>query len=169
MEKLKQLRHFIFDIDGVLTPGSVLVTEEGQMLRTVNIKDGYALQHAIKQGFEIAIISGGKSEGMRKRFEGLGLKHIFLGQSNKVEAFETLKKTWNVTDDEIAYCGDDMPDFPLLQKVGLSTCPADAAQDIKDICELILPVDGGKGCARFILETAMKLQDCWLDKETFSW
>ena len=169
MEKLKHITHFIFDIDGVLTPGTVLVTEEGHMLRTVNIKDGYALQHAIKRGFKVAIISGGTSDGMRKRFEGLGLEHIYLGQGNKVKAFEELKNIWGVESEDIAYCGDDMPDYPLLKQVGLSTCPSDAATDIKDICELIIPHKGGNGCARFLLENAMKLQDSWMSNDTFSW
>ena len=169
MEKLRDIKHFIFDIDGVLTNGQVQVTEEGHMLRTVNIKDGYALQHAVKCGMQVAIISGGKSTGMRLRFEGLGLQNIYLGQSNKVNAFEELKEKWGVNDTQIAYVGDDMPDLPLLKKAGLSCCPADAAADILEICELIIHVNGGMGCARFVLENAMKLQGTWHNEDTYSW
>ncbi len=169
MEQLAHIKHFIFDIDGVLTSGAVLVTETGEHLRTVNIKDGYALQHAIKQGFKIAIISGGKSQGMLYRFNNLGIKDVFIGQSNKEKAFNSLLSKWQVQPSQIAYVGDDMPDYPLLQKVGLSCCPADAAQDIIDICTYIVPVNGGHGVARHLLENAMKLQDCWFNEDTNNW
>lgn len=166
---LKDIKAFVFDIDGVLTSGNVLVTEEGYMLRSVNIKDGYALQHAVKQNVIVAIISGGKSEGMKKRFEGLGLTDIFLGQSNKLEAFDAIKKKYNIGDADICYCGDDMPDWPLLKKVGLSVCPLDACEDVKDISMWTLPIAGGDGCARFILEKFLKLNDIWNTEESHTW
>ena len=122
----KNIKAFAFDIDGVLTQGDVLVNEEGQMLRSVNIKDGYALQHAAKQGYAIAIISGGKSEGMRKRFVGLGISHIYLGQEHKEAAFADFLTKTNLTATDVVYMGDDMPDIPLLKQVGLSCCPKDA-------------------------------------------
>jgi len=168
-EKLKSVSTFIFDIDGVLTAGNVLVTEEGHMLRTVNIKDGYALQHAVKQGYNIAIISGGSSEGMLQRFRGLGIKEIYLGQKNKVAAFEKVCLDFGVTADDVAYMGDDMPDFPVLKLAGLPCCPADAAEDIKEICKYVSPVNGGLGCARELLERAMKIQNNWWNEETHTW
>jgi 3-deoxy-D-manno-octulosonate 8-phosphate phosphatase (KDO 8-P phosphatase) len=168
-DKLKQLKTFIFDVDGVLTAGSVLVTEEGHMLRSVNIKDGYALQHAVKKGFQIAIISGGNSKGMYHRFHGLGITEIYLGQKNKVEAFQRVLNDFGVTAANVAYVGDDMPDFPLLRMAGLACCPADAAEDIRQICTYISPVPGGFGVARDLLEKAMKLQDLWWNEDTHTW
>lgn len=169
LQKLSTLKTFIFDIDGVLTTGNVLVTEEGHMLRSVNIKDGFALQHAVKQGYNIAIISGGNSQGMLHRFQGLGIKEIYLGQKNKMAAFEKVCADFGVTEKQVAYVGDDMPDFPILKRAGLAVCPADAAYDIQEICEWILSVGGGQGCARLLLETAMKLQNTWHNDDTHTW
>lgn len=167
--KLQKIKTFIFDIDGVLTSGTVLVTEEGHMLRSVNIKDGYALQHAVKQGYNIAIISGGNSEGMLHRFKGLGITEIYLGQKNKVAAFEKILNDFNVLPENVAYTGDDMPDYPVLKICGLACCPADASNDIKEICHYISPINGGEGVGRTLLETAMKLQGTWWNEETHSW
>jgi 3-deoxy-D-manno-octulosonate 8-phosphate phosphatase (KDO 8-P phosphatase) len=168
-EKLNTIRTFIFDVDGVLTSGSVLVTEEGHMLRTVNIKDGYALQHAVKQGYQIAIISGGNSKGMFHRFRGLGITEIYLGQKSKTEAFHKVLADFKVKAEDVAYMGDDMPDFPVLKLAGLACCPADASEDIKAICQYVSPVNGGSGVAREILEKAMKLQNTWWNEDTHEW
>ncbi len=169
LDRLAQIRAFIFDIDGVLTSGRVLVTEEGHMLRSVNIKDGFALQHAVKAGYPLAIISGGKSEGMRKRFEGLGLTDIFLGQSHKSAAFTQLLEQWNLPAEQVLYMGDDMPDLPVLRLAGVAACPADAANDIRSVCHYISPLNGGEGCAREILERVMKLQNRWWDDQVHHW
>lgn len=168
-DKLKEIKTFIFDVDGVLTSGNVLVTEEGDMLRTVNIKDGYALQHAVKQGYNIAIISGGNSKGIYHRFAGLGIREIYLGQKNKVEAFHKVLSDFGVQPQHVAYIGDDMPDYPVLKLAGLACCPADAAHDIKEICNYISPIHGGLGVARELLENTMKLQQTWWNEETHNW
>lgn len=168
-DSLKSIRTFIFDVDGVLTSGSVLVTEEGHMLRSVNIKDGYALQHAVKQGYNIAIISGGNSKGMFHRFHGLGITEIYLGQKNKLEAFNKVLFDFKVAAADVAYVGDDMPDYPLLKLAGLPCCPADASDDIKAICTYVSPVSGGQGVARELLEKAMKLQETWWNSDTHDW
>jgi 3-deoxy-D-manno-octulosonate 8-phosphate phosphatase (KDO 8-P phosphatase) len=165
----KNIKAFAFDIDGVLTQGDVLVNEEGQMLRSVNIKDGYALQHAAKQGYAIAVISGGKSEGMRKRFEGLGVAHIYLGQEHKEAAFADFLSKINLTANDVAYMGDDMPDIPLLKQVALSCCPKDAAVDVKDICSYISPLNGGEACVRELIERTMKIQNTWFNEDSHSW
>ncbi len=167
--KFKNIKGFLFDIDGVLTKGSVLVTEEGYMLRSVNIKDGYALQHAVKQGYIVGVISGGRSEGMRKRFEGLGLKYIYLGQSHKEQAFEEVCKLSGVNASEFIYMGDDMPDIPLFEKVGLSCCPKDASIDVLDRAQYIANANGGEGCVREIIEKVMKLQNSWFNDDTHRW
>ena len=168
-EQLKYFNTFIFDVDGVLTSGSVLVTEEGDMLRSVNIKDGYALQHAVKQGLNIAIISGGNSKGMFHRFNGLGINEIYLGQKNKVEAFRKVLDVFGVAPEKVAYVGDDMPDYPVLKLAGLPCCPADAAEDIKAICRYVSPVSGGMGVARELLEKALKAQGKWWNGDTHTW
>lgn len=167
--KLSNIRTFIFDVDGVLTSGAVLVTEEGHMLRSVNIKDGYALQHAVKQGYNIAIISGGNSKGMYHRFHGLGITEIYLGQKSKTEAFEKVLRDFKVEASEVAYIGDDMPDLPVLKKAGLPCCPADASADIREICNYITDAAGGQGVAREILEKTMKLQGTWWNEDTHEW
>ncbi len=165
----KQIKAFVFDVDGVMTPGQVLVTEEGYMLRSVNIKDGYAVQHAVKSGYHVAIISGGKSEGMRKRFEGLGVQHIYLGQQEKLGAFADFLKNTKLKPEDVAYMGDDLPDVPVLEKVGLACCPQDACADVLQVAQFISRVRGGEGCVRDLIERTMKLQDSWHNDETHKW
>jgi 3-deoxy-D-manno-octulosonate 8-phosphate phosphatase (KDO 8-P phosphatase) len=168
-ENLKKVKAFIFDVDGVMTDGRILATEDGFFLRTFNIKDGYAIQHAVKNKYPIAIISGGKSSGILKRFETLGVKDIYLGQSNKEEAFNQFLRKHQLEESDILYMGDDLPDYTLLKKVGFATCPADAAIDIKKICHYVSPIDGGKGCVRDIIEKTMKIQEKWWNDNTHNW
>lgn len=167
--QLKKAKAFVFDVDGVMTDGSVIATEDGHFLRNFNIKDGYAIQHAVKAGYPIAIISGGSSNGMVRRFEILGVKDIYTGQQHKKQAFEEFLAKYNLTAEDIVYMGDDMPDYPLLKRVGVACCPADAAIDILAICHYISPKEGGKGCVRDIIEKTMKLQEKWWGDESFMW
>ncbi len=167
--KLKQAKAFIFDVDGVMTDGSVLASEDGHFLRTFNIKDGYAVQHAAKIGYPIAIISGGKSDGIIKRFEALGVKDIYTGQQHKEAAFNEFLAKYSLQPGDIVYMGDDMPDIPLLKIVGVASCPADAAIDVLKICNYISPINGGKGCVRDIIEKTLKLQEKWWVDESFRW
>lgn len=168
-DKLKNIKAFVFDVDGVMTEGSVFATEDGQFLRTFNIKDGYAIQHANKLKYPIAIISGGNSQGIIKRFQALGLSDIHVGQQHKKAAFESFLSKYNLSPSEILYMGDDMPDYELLKLVGLATCPQDAAKDIKSICHYISPLNGGKGCVRDVLEMTLKIQDKWWNDHTHVW
>ncbi|MDG1746642.1 MAG: HAD-IIIA family hydrolase [Bacteroidia bacterium] len=167
--KFKEIKAFVFDVDGVMTPGQVLVTEEGHMLRSVSIKDGFAVQHAVKSGYVVGIISGGKSEGVRKRFEGLGVPHIYMGQGHKMEAFRDFCKKANISPDQVAYMGDDLPDIPVMNEVGLSCAPNDACSDVIDVAMYISEVNGGQGCARDLIERTMKLQGTWFNEETHKW
>jgi 3-deoxy-D-manno-octulosonate 8-phosphate phosphatase (KDO 8-P phosphatase) len=169
IEKFRQIKAFIFDIDGVLTNGQVLVTEEGHMLRSMNIKDGYALQHAVKQGYPIAIISGGKGSGILERLKGLGIQYIYLGQSHKMDAFQEACHTWDLLPSQIAYMGDDFPDIPVLQQVGLPCCPADACQEVKNISHYISSTKGGYGCARELIEQVMKTHGTWISENSHQW
>ena len=169
LDAMMRIKAFAFDIDGVLTSGSVLVTEEGYMLRSVHIKDGYALQHAVKCGYPVAIISGGKSEGMRSRFAGLGITDIWLGQAHKTDAFSAFLQKHGLDPQDVLYMGDDMPDLPLLQLAGIAACPADAATDIRSVCTWIAAAAGGQGCAREVIEKILKLQQTWWNGESHRW
>ena len=164
-ENLTDITTFIFDIDGVLTDGSVILEPTGEQTRTMNIKDGYALQLAVKRGFKVAIISGGKNEVVRKRFTGLGIHDVYMGADDKWDSFDELKLTYNLTDSEIAYMGDDVPDYEIMTNIGLPTCPNDAVTEIKQISQYISPVSGGKGCVRDIIEKVMRAQDKWFNPE----
>lgn len=168
-EKLKNIKAFVFDVDGVMTDGSVIATEDGHFLRNFNIKDGYALQHAVKSGYQIAIISGGNSLGVVKRFQALGIKDIYIGQQHKDAAFNEFVAKHDLNLSEILYMGDDMPDYTLMKSAGISACPHDAASDIRSICDYVSPLAGGKGCVRDILEMTMKLQSKWWNGETHTW
>ena len=164
-ENLKNISTFIFDIDGVLTDGSVILEPSGDQTRTMNIKDGYALQLAVKRGYKVAIISGGKNEIVRKRFSGLGIHDVFMGASKKLDSFDELKLTYGLENEEIAYMGDDIPDYEIMSKIGLPTCPNDAATEIKQISQYISPILGGKGCVRDIIEKVMRAQDKWFNPD----
>lgn len=166
---LSQIDTFIFDVDGVMTDGIVLLTPDGQMLRSMNVKDGYALQLAVKKGYRIIIITGGNSEAVRQRFEGLGIKEVYLSIGNKLELFHEIVKRDGLKMENILYMGDDIPDYEIMSKVGVAACPANAAEEIKHISKYISPLDGGRGCARDVLEQVMKVQNKWFDEDGFHW
>ena len=164
-ENLTKITTFIFDIDGVLTDGSVILEPTGEQSRTMNVKDGFALQLAVKKGYRVAIISGGKNEIVRKRFTGLGIQDVYIGAAHKWDSFNELKLTYNLKDEEILYMGDDVPDYEIMNTIGLPTCPGDAATEIKQISQYISPIDGGKGCVRDVIEKVMRAQDKWFNPE----
>lgn len=168
-KKLNDITTFCFDVDGVFTDGIVLLASDGDQLRTANVRDGYAVQLAVKKGYRIAIITGGRSEQVRKRFEGLGVTDVFLGSSNKVSVLEAYLKKEGLSKDEVCYMGDDIPDYRVMSAVGLAVCPRDAAPEIRDISGYISPYDGGKGCVRDILEQTMKVQGKWFDSDSHEW
>lgn len=159
---------FIFDVDGVMTDGIVILSQ-GDMLRTMNVKDGYALQLAVKKGYRIIIISGGSSPAVRTRFEGLGIHEVFLGVGKKTEAFHKLIDETNLDPSATLYMGDDIPDYEVMKEVAVATCPADAAEEIKHICHYISSLPGGRGCVRDVLEQVMKVQGKWFDEDGFQW
>jgi 3-deoxy-D-manno-octulosonate 8-phosphate phosphatase (KDO 8-P phosphatase) len=164
LEKLKEVTTFIFDVDGVLTNGDIIASDSGEFLRTFNIKDGYALQLAVKRGYLVCVISGGRGQAMQKRFEGLGIQEIFLGVSDKVEVLDSLLQKYHVTADRILYMGDDIPDLKVMQVVGLPTCPADAVPEIKALSQYISPYDGGRMAVRDIIEKVLRVQHRWFDE-----
>lgn len=156
-----QINTFIFDVDGVLTNGIVTVFPDGQLVRQMNIKDGYALKAAVKAGFKVCIISGGKNEGVRTRLENLGITDIYLGAHNKIIQFNELINKYNLQTENTLYMGDDIPDFPVMKKVGMPCCPNDAAREIKKIATYISDKNGGEGCARDVIEQVMRVQGKW--------
>jgi len=163
LQKLKEIKAFVFDVDGVLTNGDILASDSGEFLRTFNIKDGYALQLAVKKGYPVCIISGGKGAAMEKRFEGLGIKHVNLGVADKVQVFEEFLAAVDISASEVLYMGDDIPDHNVMKLVGLPTCPADACEEIKSICSYISPHPGGKTAVRDVIEKVLKVQSQWFD------
>lgn len=167
---LSKIRAIFFDVDGVLSCETITQHPNGEPMRTVNIKDGYAMQHAVKCGLLLAIISGGKTEAVAKRYHGLGITEVHLGVKVKILLYNELKEKYKLSDEEIAYVGDDIPDYEVLTKCGLPCCPLDAAPEIKDVCTYISHKEGGKGCARDILEQILKTQNLWMHNNTaFGW
>ena len=158
---LSSIKTFIFDIDGVLTDGKVLITKDGELLRMSNVKDGYAIKHALTNNYKIAIISGCKNEGVRKRYEELGVSDIYLGVDNKMVAYYDLINKNSLNPKTILYMGDDIPDIPVMTKVGISCCPADAVRDVKSIVNYISDKKGGEGCVREIIEDVLREQRKW--------
>lgn len=168
-EKLQAINTFIFDYDGVLTDGKVLVINENEQLRSSNVKDGYALQYAVKKGYRICIISGGNSSSMSQRMESLGITDVFLGIQNKLETYNNYLSDNNLDKSQIVYMGDDIPDYEVMLNVGVATCPSDAANEIKSIADYISDSKGGEGCVRDIIEQVLRLHNKWFHKEAFHW
>ena len=160
-ENLNDITTFIFDIDGVLTDGSVHVAQNGEMLRIMHIRDGFAMKAAIESGYNVCIISGGSNEGVRIRLQNLGIKAIYLGSSDKVKTLKEYTEMHNINPDHILYMGDDIPDYHVMQHVGLPTCPQDAVAEIKAISKYISHKNGGKGAVREVIEQVMKVQGKW--------
>ena len=167
---LKKVRAIIFDVDGVLSAETVPMSQEGEPLRTVNIKDGYAIQLAQKSGLRIVILTGGNTESIRERYERLGVEDIYMGCIVKIEKYEQVKHAYGLSDDEIIYMGDDIPDYEVMKRCGCSCCPADACRDIKAISRYISSIKGGYGCGRDVLEQVLRAQGKWLsDEKAFGW
>ncbi|MEZ4799879.1 MAG: HAD-IIIA family hydrolase [Flavobacteriales bacterium] len=167
--QLQAATTFIFDVDGIFTNNIVYLSADGEQMRTANVRDGYAVQLAVKKGLRIAIISGGKSEAVRKRFEGLGVKDVFLGSSNKIEILKNYLSDNNLKEEEVCYMGDDIPDYHVMKTVGLACCPSDAVAEIKSVSTYISPFKGGEGCVRDILEQALKVKGLWMTEEGHIW
>jgi 3-deoxy-D-manno-octulosonate 8-phosphate phosphatase (KDO 8-P phosphatase) len=168
-ELLKHVSTFVFDYDGVLTDGTVILMSNGDALRTANVKDGYAMQLAIKNGYRVAIISGGYSESMVRRCEALKIKDVFLGVDNKIEVFKKYIIENKLNPAEVLFMGDDIPDYEIMQLAGVATCPADAAEEIKAISRYISHQRGGHGSVRDVIEQVMKIQGKWMIDGAFHW
>jgi len=161
LAEFKKVTTFIFDIDGVLTDGTVIVLRDGLQARQMHVKDGFGLQMAIKNGYNVFIISGGISEESKKRLEDLGIKEIHLGISDKTKFVADFLKSKKIKWEDVLYMGDDLPDLPLMSKVGLPCCPADAVNEVKTVVKYISPVNGGWGCVRDVIEKVLKVNGHW--------
>ncbi len=158
---LKNIKCIVLDVDGVLTDGAILVNENGEQLRTFNVKDGYAIQYAVKQGLLVFVITGGRSQGVLKRMEGLHVPEIHLGVSDKLSLLEELATRYGLRLADMAFIGDDMPDYSCMQQVGAAIAPADAVEDIKRVSHYVSTKRGGEGVVREIIEKVLRLQDKW--------
>ncbi len=168
-ERLSGITTLIFDYDGVMTDGKVILQHEGPPLRNANVRDGYILQLAVKLGYNVVIISGGFSRSMDNRFETLNIKDAFTGVKDKLEVYENYLKNKGLSHEEVLYMGDDIPDIPVMKKVGVPVCPLDAVEEVRNISVYISDKKGGDGCVRDIIEQVMKVQGKWLTPEAFTW
>ena len=158
---LPDIKTFIFDVDGVLTDGKILITNEGELLRSFDTKDGYAMKCALVQGYKIAIITGGRNQGVEERFKELGVYDIYMGAHHKLDAFQDLLDNYDLDPETILYIGDDVPDIPVMEKVGLGCCPADAVSDVKAMADYVSHKNGGEGCVRELIEQVLRVQGKW--------
>jgi 3-deoxy-D-manno-octulosonate 8-phosphate phosphatase (KDO 8-P phosphatase) len=168
-ERLKDITAFVFDYDGTLTDGQVILLDEGQPLRTANVRDGYAIQLAVKKGYHVIIISGGRSKSMINRFKMLNVENVFLGVEHKLDTLISFMAEQSLKPENVLYMGDDIPDYHAMKHCGVATCPADAAEEIKAISHYISHYDGGKGCARDVIEQVMKVKGEWMSDDAFTW
>ena len=158
---LNHVTTFIFDVDGVMTNGKILVTSSGEMYREMNTRDGFALKHALLKGFKVGIITGGSNEGVKKRLEDLGVNRVYLGVHQKEIALKDFLDFYDLKAEEVLYMGDDIPDLAVMEKVGVATCPQDAVPDVKSIADYVSHQKGGEGCVREIIEQVLRVQGKW--------
>lgn len=168
-EDLQGVRAFIFDIDGVLSNQTIALDNNGEPQRTVNLRDGYALQFAVKQGYKVAVISGGHSPAYKKRLNMLGIKEVNLNCASKKEVYKKYLLDESLDDSEVLYMGDDIPDLEVMNMVGTAVCPSDADSEIKQIANYISDKNGGDGCVRDVIEQVMRLHGKWMNNDAYIW
>ncbi|MCR5241747.1 MAG: HAD-IIIA family hydrolase [Prevotella sp.] len=167
---LKRIKAIIFDVDGVLSAETITLHPNGEPMRTVNIKDGYAIQLAMKLGLRIVILTGGTTESVRLRYERLGVEDVFMGCAVKLKTYEDFLARYGLSDEEVMYMGDDVPDYEIMQRVGCPVCPADACPDIKAVSLYISDKQGGYGCGRDVIEQVLRAQGKWqMNAKAFGW
>lgn len=167
---LSKIRAVMFDVDGVLSAETIPLHPGGEPMRTVNIKDGYAIQLAEKVGLRIIIITGGTTASVRKRYENLGVEDICMGSAVKINVYDGLLRKYGLRDEEVIFMGDDIPDYEVMRRAGCPCCPADACPDIKAISLYVSTRTGGYGCARDVIEQVLRAQGKWLaDSQAFGW
>jgi len=158
---LPNISTFIFDVDGVLTNGMLTIMPDGELVRHMNVKDGYAMKTALNKGFRVCIISGGTNQAVKSRLAALGISDIYLGAHNKIVQYLEIVEKYNLKPEQILYMGDDIPDVPVMQKVGLASCPNDAVPEVQQTAKYISNYKGGTGCVRDVIEQVLKVQGKW--------
>jgi 3-deoxy-D-manno-octulosonate 8-phosphate phosphatase (KDO 8-P phosphatase) len=158
---LPKINTFIFDVDGVLTNGILTIMPDGELVRHMNVKDGYAMKNALNKGYRVCIISGGTNEGVRTRLAALGIEDIYLGAHNKIKQYQALMEKYNLQPENVLYMGDDVPDYPVMKIVGLAACPNDAVREIQEVSTYISDKKGGEGCVRDVIEQVLRVQQKW--------
>jgi 3-deoxy-D-manno-octulosonate 8-phosphate phosphatase (KDO 8-P phosphatase) len=166
---LRNITTFIFDVDGVMTDGGVFMFPDLEPVRKFHSKDGFALQFAIRKGFRIGIITGGRSSGVIERLKALGINDVYTRAHDKMEAYRDFMAIHNLQPEEVLYMGDDLPDYEVMRRVGVAATPADGAPEIKAIASYVSPIKGGHGCVRDVIEQTMKVQDKWLPESEWTW
>ena len=159
-ERLKDIKAFVFDIDGVFSENIVLHTN-GDLMRYMNVKDGFAVKTAVDKGFIVAVITGGDSESVKIRFKGLGVTDVYLKSPNKMDDYEDFYMKYGLKPEQILYMGDDIPDYEPMKASGIATCPADAVEEIQNIAHYVSDKDGGKACVRDVIEQVLRAQSVW--------
>lgn len=160
-QKLNKITTIMFDVDGVMTDGKVLVMESGEMVRNMNSKDGYALNLAVRKGYRIVVITGGNNLAVKNALGRNGVTDVFIRQHDKLGCYQDYMSQHNLSDEEVVFMGDDLPDHEIMSRVGLAVCPEDAVPEIKAICQYISPKKGGEGCVRDIIEQVLRVQGNW--------
>lgn len=158
---LPKINTFIFDVDGVLTNGMLTIMPNGELVRHMNVKDGYAMKNALNKGFRVCIISGGTNEAVKKRLAALGIEDIYLGAHDKIKQYQELVEKYSLNPEQVLYMGDDVPDYPVMQLVGLPACPNDAVREIQNVSTYISDKKGGDGCVRDVIEQVLRVQNKW--------
>jgi 3-deoxy-D-manno-octulosonate 8-phosphate phosphatase (KDO 8-P phosphatase) len=168
-EKLQPIKAFVFDFDGVMTDGSVWVYADRETVRAGNIKDGYAVQYAVKKGYMVAVISGATSASINNRMQMLGVEQIYTGCGDKIKTYEHFLEVNHLTDNQVLYMGDDLPDYPVMRRAGVAACPADAAVEIKEIADYVSLFEGGHGAVRDVIEQVLRLHGNWFHPDAVVW
>lgn len=162
-EKLKQIKALVFDVDGVMTDGKIIISSDGSFTRQVNVKDGFILKLAILKGYHVGIITGGADPMITQRFKALGITDIYTNSHHKIKDLEDILFKYDLKPEEVLYMGDDILDMETIQEVGLGCCPGDAAPEVKEVADYISPKNGGNGCVRDVVEQVMRVQGNWKD------
>jgi len=168
-EDLVKVKAFVFDIDGVLSLQTIHLNSFGVPSRTVNLRDGYAIQYAVKKGYHIGVISGSSSKEYKKRLKLLGVKDIYLSSISKLDHFNDFLTKHNLNKSDVLFMGDDIPDFEVMKEAGVPVCPSDAVSEIKQVASYISDRKGGEGCVRDVIEQVLRLHNKWMGTDAFSW
>ncbi len=161
LAKFRKIHTFIFDVDGVLTNSELLITEKGELLRKMNVRDGYAIKQALKNDYRILVLTGGSSQGVVSRLKSLGIQDVLWGIRNKLGTYEEFLDAYELDEEGILYLGDDLPDYEVMKRVGFPCCPADADPEIRNIAQYVSPIKGGQGCVRDVIEKVLRLNGQW--------